>query len=105
MSHNAALLQHVGYGQLRSPDPLVAAQAQELIDAGTHVRLYAFCGLGLVFLRRVSGLEWAPWGRFSAVEKLMSSSLLPAYESLCCKARDLTALYDTAFRYALTQAL
>jgi len=105
MSHNAALLQHVGYGQLRSPDPLVAAQAQELIDAGTHVRLYAFCGLGLVFLRRVSGLEWAPWGRFSAVEKLMSSSLLPAYESLCCKARDLTALYDTAFRDALTQAL
>lgn len=102
MSHNAALLQRVGYGQLRSSNPLVAAQAQELIDAGVHVRLYAFLGLGALFFRRISGIGFT---RIGEVQKIMSSSLIPAYESLRAKAEELTTLRDTAFRDALARSL
>src|SRR5215471_19065634 len=102
MSHNAALLQRVGYGQLRSSNPLVATQAQELIDAGVHVRLYAFLGLAALFFRRISGFGFAG---ISEVQKLMSSSLIPAYESLRAKAGELTTLRDTAFRDALARSL
>ena len=102
MSHNAALLQRVGYGQLRSSNPLVATQAQELIDAGVHVRLYAFLGLGALFFRRISGVGFTG---ISEVQRAMSSSLIPAYESLRSKAEELTTLRDTAFRDALARSL
>ena len=102
MSHNAALLQRVGYGQLRSSNPLVAAQAQELIDAGVHVRLYAFLGLTALFFRRISGLGLK---KISDVQKMMSSSLIPAYQSLRSKAQELTTLRDSAFRDALARSL
>jgi len=102
MSHNAALLQRVGYGQLRSRNPLVAEQAQQLIDAGVHVRLYAFLGLAALFCRRISGFGSA---KVSEVQKLMSSSLIPAYESLRVKAGELTTLRDSSFREALARSL
>jgi len=102
MSHNAALLQRVGYGQLRSSNPLVAAQAQELIDAGVHVRLYAFLGLAALFVRRVSGLGSA---KISEAQKMMSSSLIPAYQSLRSKAAELTTLRDTSVQDALVRSL
>jgi len=105
MSHNAALLQRVGYGQLRSSNPLVAAQAQELIDAGVHVRLYAFLGLAVLFFRRISGFGSISLARVSEVHKMMSSGLIPAYRSLRSKAEELTTLRDTAFRDALAQNL
>ncbi|HEY6252708.1 MAG TPA: hypothetical protein VI685_22355 [Candidatus Angelobacter sp.] len=105
MSHNAALLQRVGYGQLRSSNPLVAAQAQELIDAGVHVRFYAFLGLAALLVRRIAGVGTIPLAKVSDAQKMMSSSLIPAYESLRSKAQEMTALRDTAFRDALTQAL
>ena len=105
MSHNAALLQRVGYGQLHSRNPLVAAQAQELIDAGVHVRLYAFLGLAVLFFRRISGFGSISLARVSEVHKMMSSGLIPAYRSLRSKAEELTTLRDTAFRDALAQNL
>ena len=105
MSHNAALLQRVGYGQLHSRNPLVAAQAQELIDAGVHVRLYAFLGLAALFFRRISAFGSVSLTRVSEVHKLMSSGLIPAYQSLRSKAEELTTLRDTAFREALAQNL
>ena len=105
MSHNAALLQRVGYGQIRSSNPLVAAQAQELIDAGVHVRFYAFLGLAAFFFRRIVGLGAISMKRLADAQKMMSSSLIPAYESLRLKAQEITTLRDTAFRDALSQAL
>lgn len=105
MSHNAELLQRVGYGQIRSSNPLVAAQAQELIDAGVHVRFYAFLGLSALFFRRIVGLGAISVKRVADAQKMMSSSLIPAYESLRLKAQEITILRDTAFRDALTQAL
>ena len=105
MSHNAALLQRVGYGQIHSSNPLVAAQAQELIDAGVHVRFYAFLGLSALFFRRMVGLGAISLAKVGDAQKMMSSSLIPAYEFLRLKAQEMTALRDTAFRDALSQAL
>lgn len=105
MSHNAALLQRVGYGQIHSPNPLVVAQAEALIDAGVHVRFYAFLGMTALSIRRIAGLGAIPLVKIAEAQKMMSSSLIPAYESLRSKAQEMTALRDTAFRDALTQAL
>jgi hypothetical protein len=108
MSHNAALLQRVGYGQIHSANSLVAAQAQELIDAGVHVRLYTFVGLTVLFLWRFLGLyavSFVSLPKISDVRELMSSSLIPAYELLRNKAESLTTLKDTGFREALIRSL
>jgi len=105
MSHNADLLQRLGYGQLYSQNALVASQAQELIDAGVHVRFYAFLGLVALTVKRVTGLSTVPLAKVAEAQKMMSSGLIPAYESLRAKAQEMTTLRDTAFREALTQAL
>src|SRR5690242_594250 len=42
MSHNAALLQRLGYTQINSSNQLIGELAQEMIDAGVYVRLYTF---------------------------------------------------------------
>ena len=52
MTHNAALLQQLGYCQLYSGNQLIASLAQEMIDAGVHVRLYTFVGLIVLHLRQ-----------------------------------------------------
>jgi len=108
MSHNAALLQRVGYSQIHSANSLVATQAQELIDVGVHVRLYTFVGLTVLFLWRFLGLyavSFVSLPKVSDVRELMSSSLIPAYELLRNKAESLTTLKDTGFREALVRSL
>ena len=108
MSHNAALLQRLGYSQIHSTNTLVATQAQELIDAGVHVRLYTFIGLTVLFLWRFLGLyavSFVSLPRVSDVRDLLSRSLIPAYESLRTRAGSLTTLRDTDFREALAQGL
>lgn len=105
MSYNAALLQRVGYGQLRSPNPILAEQAQGLIDAAVHVRLYALVGLAALFCRRIWGLTWLSQARIAEVYRIMSAHLIPAYQSLRTKAEDLTAIRNSAFLDALAQSL
>lgn len=105
MSHNAALLQQVGYGQLHSPNRMVAEQAQELIDAGVHVRLYTFLGLAALFFRRVWGFRWIAEVKISQVHKLSSAALIPAYQSLRSRAEELANLRYSTFHDALLQSL
>lgn len=102
MSHNAALLQRVGYGMIHSGNPLLVAQAEALIDAGVHVRFYAFMGLASLFFKRIAGASMA---KAAEAQENMSAKLIPAYETLRSKAQDMTSLRDTAFREALIQAL
>ncbi|PYP82339.1 MAG: hypothetical protein DMG65_26560 [Candidatus Angelobacter sp. Gp1-AA117] len=104
MSHNAALLQRIGYTQINSPNPLLAAQAQELIDAGVHVRLYAFIGLVVLFVRRITA-PGSLASTTSELKSLVSTSLVPAYELLKSKAANLTSFRDTDLREALVQSL
>jgi hypothetical protein len=106
MSHNAALLQQLGYAQLRSGNQLIASLAQEMVDAGVHVRLYSF--MGLIVLQVRNALQWLPL--FSAatcgdVQKLVSSSLLPAYAQLKDKAGNLTCLKFSGLHESLAQSL
>jgi hypothetical protein len=105
MSHNAALLQRVGYSQIHSTNSLIAAQAQELIDAGVHVRLYAFVGRSILLLRRVSLFRTISLAKVSDFHKLTASSLVPAYEALRTKADGMTALRNSVFRDALAESL
>jgi len=105
MAHNAALLQRIGYTQINSPNPLLAAQAQELIDAGVHVRLYAFIGLAVLLIRRVTALGRPLASTKSELKNLISTSLVPAYELLKSRAENLTSFRDTDLREALSQSL
>jgi uncharacterized protein (DUF3820 family) len=106
MSHNAALLQQVGYTQLQSGNQLIASLAQEMVDAGVHVRLYTF--MALIVLQVRTSLQWVPL--FSAanigdVRSLVSSSLLPAYALLKDKADHLTCLKFSSLHESLAQSL
>jgi hypothetical protein len=106
MAHNAALLQQVGYTQLRSGNSLIASLAQEMVDAGVHVRLYTFMGLIVLQVRNI--LQWIPL--FSAttcndIQNLVSTSLLPAYAQLKDKADNLTCLKFTGLRESLVESL
>ena len=106
MSHNAALLQQVGYAQVDSGNQLIASLAQEMVDAGVHVRLYTF--MALIVLQARSTLQWLPM--FSAantgdVRSLVGSSLLPAYAQLKDKADHLTCLKFSSLHEALAQSL
>ncbi|HLJ87341.1 MAG TPA: hypothetical protein VKZ53_11000 [Candidatus Angelobacter sp.] len=108
MSYNAALLQRVGYSQLNSNNPLVAEQAQALIDAGVHVRLYTFMGMFVLYVRRIFRLYALPFAfqpRSSRLPELMRGNLIPAYESLRYKAESLTTIRNTGFHDALAQGL
>ena len=78
MSHNAALLQQVGYTQLRSGNQLIASLAQEMVDAGVHVRLYTF--MALIVLQVRTSLQWLPL--FSAA----TCGDVPAwFPQACCR--------------------
>ncbi|HSK44840.1 MAG TPA: hypothetical protein VLA83_13240 [Candidatus Binatia bacterium] len=106
MSHNAALLQQVGYAQLQSGNELIASLAQEMVDAGVHVRLYTF--MALIVLQVRSALQWLPL--FSAansgdVRSIVASSLLPAYTLLKDKADHLTCLKFSSLHESLAQSL
>jgi hypothetical protein len=106
MSHNAALLQQLGYAQLQSGNQLIATLAQEMVDAGVHVRLYTFMALIVLHVR--TALQWLPL--FSAascgdVQSLVTSSLLPAYALLKDKADNLACLKFSSFHESLAQSL
>lgn len=106
MSHNAALLQQVGYAQMDSGNQLIASLAQEMVDAGVHVRLYTF--MALIVLQVRSALQWLPM--FSAantgdVRSIVASSLLPAYSLLKDKADHLTCLKFSSLHESLAQSL
>jgi len=106
MSHNAALLQQVGYAQVDSGNQLIASLAQEMVDAGVHVRLYTF--MALIVLQVRSTLQWLPL--FSAantgdVRSIVASSLLPAYTLLKDKADHLTCLKFASLHESLAQSL
>jgi hypothetical protein len=106
MSHNAALLQQVGYTQLRSGNQLIASLAQEMVDAGVHVRLYTF--MALIVLQVRNALQWLPLSsaaKCSDVQNLLSSSLMPAYALLKDKADNLTCLKFASLNEALAQSL
>jgi len=92
MAHNAALLQQLGYSHLHSPNELIQTLAQEMIDAGVHVRLYAFIGLARLHARRYLKLELPAVRNMLDVNELVSSSLIPAYDALKNKAGNLTCL-------------
>lgn len=106
MSHNAALLQQVGYAQLHSGNQLIATLAQEMVDAGVHVRLYTF--MALIVLRSRTALQRLPL--FSAatcgdVHSIVSASLLPAYALLKDRAGNLTCLKFSNLHESLVQSL
>src|SRR5215467_9980315 len=106
MSHNAALLQQVGYAQLRSGNQLIESLAQEMVDAGVHVRLYTFMALIVLQVRR--SLQVLPL--FSAantgdVRSIVASSLLPAYTLLKDKADHLTCLKFSSLHESLAHSL
>jgi hypothetical protein len=106
MTHNAALLQQLGYSQLRSGNQLIASMAQEMIDAGVQVRLYSFIALGVLHLR--NALSWVPLiaaTKSAQVQQLLSSGLIPAYAELKDKAGNLTCLKFSSFHEALAQSL
>jgi hypothetical protein len=106
MTHNAALLQQLGYGQLYSGNQLIASLAQEMIDAGVHVRLYSFMSLIVLHLR--NWLRWIPMvaaSRSAEVQHLLSSGLIPAYAELKDKAGNLTCLKFSSSHEALAQSL
>jgi hypothetical protein len=106
MSHNAALLQQVGYAQLNSGNQLIASLAQEMVDAGVHVRLYTF--MALIVLQVRGYLQMLPL--FSAVNtgdvrSIVASSLMPAYTLLKDKADHLTCLKFSSLHESLAQSL
>lgn len=107
MTHNAALLQKLGYSQLHSPNELICKLAQEMIDAGVHVRLYSFIGLINLRLRGWFGFAMRTVSRswFFEVPNALSSSLIPAYELLKDKAGTLTCLKFSSLHEELVQSL
>lgn len=108
MAHNAALLQRVGYCQLNSPNQLICDLAQEMIDAGVHVRLYSFVGLAALqawsrFRFVIGPLTRMPKG--ADLQELLSGGLVPAYELLKNKAGNLTCLKFSSLSEELAQSL
>ena len=106
MTHNAALLQQLGYNQLHSGNQLIASLAQEMIDAGVHVRLYTFIALMVLHLR--AALNWIPMvaaSRSLQVQHLLSANLIPAYGQMKEKAGNLTCLKFSSFHDALAESL
>lgn len=106
MTHNASLLQQLGYTQLQSGNQLIVELAQEMIDAGVHVRLYSF--MSLIVLRVRCWFSWMPMiaaSKSLQVHHLLSSALIPAYAQLKDKADNLTCLKFSSFHEALAQNL
>ena len=106
MSHNAALLQQVGYTQLHSGNQLIATLAQEMVDAGVHVRLYTF--MGLIVLQARNMIQWLPLVSATTcgnIQNIVSSSLLPAYAQLKDKADNLSCLRFNSLTESLAASL
>lgn len=108
MTHNAAVLQQLGYSQVNSSNQLISELAQEMIDAGVHVRLYSFLGLITLRVWSILGLRSRPsfaQGKIAELQQMLSASLVPAYELLKNKAGNLTCLKFSGYHEALVQGL
>jgi len=108
MAHNAALLQRLGYGYLHSSNPLISELAQEMIDAGVHVRLYTFMGLIVLHLSRIirlTSLEILSTARIAELREMMSENLIPSYQQLKDKAGNLACLKFSGLHEVLSQTL
>lgn len=108
MSQNAALLQRLGYSQLHCGNPLISDLAQQMIDAGVHVRLYTFVGLlalRVTSIFRLTSIEILSATKVAELENMLSGSLIPAYEQLKDKAGNLTCLKFSGLHQALSQSL
>ena len=108
MTHNAALLQQLGYGQINSGNQLISDLAQQMIDAGVHVRLYTFIGLIVLRFWSMVGLRSIPGflaSHINDAQQMMSQSLVPSYELLKDKAGNLTFLKFSSYHEALVQSL
>jgi len=108
MASNAALLQRLGYSQLQCGNPLISDLAQQMIDAGVHVRLYTF--IGLLALRvsstfRLTSIEILSAAKMAELESMLSGSLIPAYEQLKDKAGNFTCLKFSGLHEALSHSL
>jgi hypothetical protein len=105
MAHNAALLQQLGYSHLHSPNQLIQSLAQEMIDAGVHVRLYAFLGLARLHLGKYLRWELPALRHMLEIDDLVSSSLIPAYDALKNKAGNLTCLKFSSLHEEIVNSL
>jgi hypothetical protein len=108
MTHNAALLQRLGYSQLHSPNQLICDLAQQMIDAGVHVRFYTFMGLAALHTWTRLSFVIGPltrMPRIGDIEKLLSSDLISSYETLKTKAGNLTCLKFSSLHEELAQSL
>ncbi|MBZ5533689.1 MAG: hypothetical protein LAO20_19840 [Acidobacteriia bacterium] len=108
MTHNAALLQRLGYSQLNNGNQLIGSLAQEMIDAGVHVRLYTLLGLAVLYGWKallIIAIPLLSTARITELQEMMSSSLVPAYELLKSKADNLAILKFSSLQDALTQSL
>lgn len=108
MNRNAALLQRLGYSQLQSGNPLIMDLAQQMIDAGVHVRLYTFIGLMALRVSRAFSfvsIAILSGTKVAELQKMMSGSLIPAYEQLREKTGNLTCLKFSALHEAVIQNL
>ena len=108
MTHNAALLQRLGYSQLNNGNQLINSLAQEMIDAGVHVRLYTLLGLAVLYGWKallIMAIPLLSAARITELQEMMSSSLVPAYELLKSKADNLAILKFSSLQDALTQSL
>jgi hypothetical protein len=108
MSQNAALLQRLGYSQLECGNPLISDLAQQMIDAGVHVRLYTFIGLLALHassIFRLTSIEILSAAKVAELENMLSASLIPAYEQLKDKAGNLTCLKFSGLHEAISQSL
>lgn len=108
MTRNAALLQRLGYSHLETGNPLITDLAEQMIDAGVHVRLYTF--VGLIVLRVCSAVHLTPSqimpaARVAELQQMMIGALIPAYEEMKEKAGNLTCLKFSELHEALAQSL
>ena len=108
MTRNAALLQRLGYAQLRSGNELICSLAQEMIDAGVHVRFYTFLGLVTLYVwsaLRLTRRPMLPAPKLSELQTMLSTSLIPSYELLKDKAGNITCLKFSGYHEALVASL
>lgn len=108
MTHNAALLQRLGYSQLNNGNQLIGSLAQEMIDAGVHVRLYTLLGLAVLYGWKallIMAIPLLSTARITELQEMMSSSVVPAYELLKDRADNLAILKFSSLQDALTQSL
>jgi uncharacterized membrane protein YecN with MAPEG domain len=108
MTHNAALLQQLGYNHINSSNPLISELAQQMVDAGVHVRLYTFIGLAVLRCWRLAGMRPLPAllaSKLADTQRMFAEDLVPSYQLLKEKAGNLTCLKFSAYHEALLQSL